>query len=242
MVADTGAASGGMAARQCAAERGSVRELEALCRAALRVESPVEGGEAARPRAARRRSSPIESGAGARFLDRTLVPLAEALVADVCAVQAGKGPLPKYAVPLLALHPETLALLALRVIYNRATGRRRPGYAEVAVAIGRACHAEWRVRRRDAKRQAAAAERRRITAAKALRQGKATLAARARGAPPPDDALPDLLKLLAARNRNRNAAARARAQAERFEASDWRDEGAIELGGGCSTWPRAATW
>jgi DNA-directed RNA polymerase len=226
--------AGGLATRQLEAERRVIRNIEADRRADRQLNfvlSPEERRRVARRNAA---AESIEGAAGARFLDRTLVPLAEAVAADAERVQAAKGPLPRYGAPLLALHPETLALLALRIIYQRAVGKRargRPDYADIAATIGKACYWEWTVRREDAARRLAEAEAKHVAAEAALAAGEATMRAAETGTLAPEDELPNLRDMLLARNRSRNAAARATEQLQRFEARDWSIDGGVALGG-----------
>ncbi len=184
-----------------------------------------------RREAAPRRVSASESAAGARFLDGTVLTLAEAIEAEQRALLESTGPHRTYALPMLALDRTTLAFLALRTIYNRAaTGddEEHPTYNDIAATIGKACHREWKARRDDAARRRAAAEEAAASDEEAVRRREEAAPADEGGSIP---ALPELAPLLAARDRSRNAARRARERAAAFEARSWSVKVAGALGG-----------
>ncbi len=185
----------------------------------------------ARRGAAPRRVSASETAAGTRFLDGTVLTLAEAIEAEQRALIESTGPHRTYALPMLALDRTTLAFLALRTIYNRAaTGddEEDPTYNDIAATIGKACHREWKARRDDAARRQAAAEETAAADEGAVRRREEAAPADEGGSIP---ALPELAPLLAARDRSRNAARRARERAAAFEASGWSVKVAGALGG-----------
>ena len=140
---------------------------------------------------------------GVAFLRRTIRPLAESIAAERPAILGGTGRFAAHALPLLSLPATTLAFLALRAIFARATDGRDdepPGYGELAVAIGKACRREWHLRRE-------------------------------RGGDPEEAGLTDMATVLQARNRNPNAGQRAREQAASFAVEGWRGHHGPALGG-----------
>src|SRR5690349_6006775 len=118
-------------------EEQTIREAEDISRERLkRAEEPLR---------------PSERRGGRDFLRQTIVPLADAIAGEQQKVAESGAKLPTHGLPLLSLGELTLALVALRTIFNRLVARDHwepASYADVAVAIGRACF--WERRRRQA--------------------------------------------------------------------------------------------
>ena len=142
------------------------------------------------------------------LLCHEVLGLASTIEADQYALRADTGRLPRHGLPLLALHAETLALLALRAIVNHVVdsdGSKKPGYTDVAVSLGKDCYQEWHQRR-----------------ARAVRDDLTRS----------EVGLPDLAKFLMQRHSAANAGHRVRKQVQAFEGCDWVADGCGSVLGG----------
>jgi DNA-directed RNA polymerase len=146
------------------------------------------------------------------ILSRKIRSLGIHIKKDQDKITNGKGPLPAYSLPMLALHSETLAIQTLRTIWNRIlttnikSGENKlPSFDDLAFAIGKSCYWEWKRRRLE------------------VQLGKSLEAA----------GLPDLPYLLGLRNKSsRNLQSRVNVKVRDFYGRNWLDDGdATALGG-----------
>jgi len=91
---------------------------------------------------------PSQSSSGIDLLSSSLESLATAIAQQQAAIGKGKGKLPSFAVPLISLDPEKLALLTLGSMFDKIVAKGRdptgllPTRTELAEVVGGRCRLE----------------------------------------------------------------------------------------------------
>lgn len=99
----------------------------------------------------RRTFTAPERRLGLRFLRETIVPLSRAIAEEQRAILNARGGPIQHRIPKLMLRHPIFAIITLRAVFTRiveSDAIEPPSVTEVSLAIGTACYAEWRRRRK----------------------------------------------------------------------------------------------